>query len=74
MHAGQFQTLAQVLAHYNATQLPYYHPAQAQHPSRPHFDIAPLRLSDDEMRQIIAFLGSLTSPVPVDDPWSSASR
>lgn len=73
MHAGQFQTLAQVLAHYNAP-LPHYDPAQAQHPSRPQFDIAPLRLSDEEMRQIIAFLGSLTSPVPVDDPWWSARR
>lgn len=67
MHAGQFATLAQVLAHYNAPLPPFYDPAQ--HPSRPHFDIAPLRLSDTQMQQIIAFLGSLSSPVPVDDPW-----
>jgi cytochrome c peroxidase len=67
MHGGQFATLAEVLAHYNAPQPPFFDPAQ--HPSRPHFDILPLQLAPAEIDQLVAFLGSLTSPVPADDPW-----
>jgi cytochrome c peroxidase len=70
MQAGQFTTLEAVLAHYNAPKPPFFDPAQ--HPNRPHFDILPLQLSDAEIHQLIAFLGTLTSPLPVDDPWWSA--
>jgi cytochrome c peroxidase len=69
MHAGQFKTLPEVLAHYNAPRPPFYDPAQ--HPNRPHFDILPLQLSPAEIDQLVDFLGTLTSPVPTDDPrWA----
>lgn len=53
MHAGQFMTLEQVVAHYNAA------------PPAPfgHSELKPLRLSPDEQRQIVAFLRTLDSPV-----------
>jgi cytochrome c peroxidase len=70
MQAGQFTTLQQVLAHYNQPRPPFFDPAQ--HPNRPHFDILPLQLDDEQIRQLIAFLGTLTSPLPADDPWWSA--
>ena len=62
MHAGQFATLEEVLDHYNKPKPPFYD--REQHPNRPHFDIMPLQLSDEEKAQIIAFLKTLTSPLP----------
>ncbi len=67
MQAGQITTLDEVLSHYNRPQPPFYDPAQQ--PNRPHFDILPLQLDETEIRQIIAFLGTLTSPMPKSDPW-----
>lgn len=66
MQAGQLATLEQVLAHYNNPAPPYYD--REQHPSRPHFDILPLGLSEGQMGEVIAFLQTLTSPLPEDDP------
>lgn len=66
MQAGQLATLEQVLAHYNSPTPPYYD--REQHPSRPHFDILPLGLSEEQLGQVIAFLHTLTSPMPEDDP------
>lgn len=66
MQAGQLATLEQVLAHYNNPTPPYYD--REQHPSRPHFDILPLGLSEEQIGQVIAFLETLTSPLPEDDP------
>jgi cytochrome c peroxidase len=53
MHAGQFATLAEVLEHYNRA------------PSAPagHTELKPLGLSATELRQLEAFLRSLTGPV-----------
>jgi cytochrome c peroxidase len=50
MHAGQFATLAQVLRHYNAA------------PAAPagHSELKPLGLSAVELRQLEAFLRSLS--------------
>ena len=50
MHAGQFATLDQVVAHYNAA------------PSAPagHSELRPLHLNAREQRQLIAFLRSLS--------------
>lgn len=51
MHAGQFNTLHEVLAHYN------------QAPAAPagHSEVKPLQLSAQELRQLEAFLHTLTS-------------
>jgi cytochrome c peroxidase len=53
MHAGQFQTLAQVLQHYNTA------------PAAPagHSELKPLGLAPDELRQLEAFLRALSGGV-----------
>ncbi len=67
MQAGQFVSLEAVVTHYNSPTPPFYD--RAQHPSRPHFDILPLGLSAGEQNDLVAFLKTLTSPLPYDDPW-----
>ncbi len=67
MQAGQLATLTEVIAHYNTPKPPFYD--REQHPSRPHFDILPLKLTVEEQEQLAAFLETLTSPIPEGDPW-----
>lgn len=57
MHAGQFATLADVLGHYNRA------PAAAIG----HTELRPLRLKAAELRQIEAFLKTLSAPVGVSE-------
>lgn len=57
MHAGQFATLAEVLDHYNRA------PAAVTG----HSDLRPLRLKAIELRQLEAFLRTLSAPVVVRD-------
>jgi len=70
MQAGQLATLADVITHYNAPTPPFYD--REQHPSRPHFDILPLKLTVEEQEQLAAYLETLTSPIPEDDHWWQA--
>ncbi|MCC6453807.1 MAG: c-type cytochrome [Caldilineaceae bacterium] len=53
MHAGQFDTLDRVLAHYNAA------------PTAPagHSEVEPLQLSETELDQLVAFLHTLSGPI-----------
>lgn len=67
MQSGQLTTLEAVVAHYNRPRPPFYDPRQ--HPNRPHFDILPLGLTTEQQHQLVAFLGTLTSPVPGGDSW-----
>lgn len=53
MHAGQFATLAEVLAHYNT-------PPRS---SSGHNELTPLHLSQIELDQLLAFLKTLSGPV-----------
>jgi len=69
MQSGQLATLEQVVAHYNTPKPPFYD--RAQHPNRPHFDILPLRLDERQSEQLVAFLKTLTSPIP-DSRWWKA--
>lgn len=69
MHAGQFQTLEQVVAHYSQPSPPFYD--REQHPFRPHFDVMPLSLSGQEIVDLVAFLKTLSGEIPVNDPWWS---
>ena len=57
MHAGQFATLSEVLQHYNRA------------PAAPagHSELQPLDLTDEELAQLEAFLGTLGGP-PVAPP------
>lgn len=63
MDAGQFGTLEEVIAHYNMA------------PAAPdgHSEIVPLNLSQQEMDQLVAFLGTLTGPITMDDPAGMAA-
>lgn len=54
MHTGQFETLTEVLHHYNRAQ-----------PTAFSSDLMPLRLTDGQIQQIVAFLGALDGPVAV---------
>ena len=58
MDAGQFATLAEVLDHYNRA------PAAAIG----HSELRPLRLKPVELRQLEAFLRTLSGPVAVSEP------
>jgi cytochrome c peroxidase len=53
MHAGQIASLSEVLSHYNTA------------PAAPlgHSELEPLRLSPVELRQLEAFLGTLSGPI-----------
>lgn len=59
MHAGQFVTLEEVLAHYNAA------------PEAPagHSELEPLNLTTEEISQLIAFLRTLSGPLAADAHW-----
>lgn len=56
MDAGQFATLDEVIAHYNMA------------PAAPagHSEISPLNLSQQQMDQLVAFLGTLTGTISAD--------
>jgi len=71
MQQGQFQTLEDVVEHYNKPTPPFYD--RKQHPNRPHFDILPLNLNELQRAQLTAFLGTLTSELKdLDQRWWSA--
>jgi cytochrome c peroxidase len=53
MHAGQLASLREVVEHYNRAP-----PAAAGHS-----ELKPLRLSEGEVRDLVAFLGTLSSPI-----------
>lgn len=63
MHAGQLATLGDVLDHYN----------RAPSAPRGHSELKPLRLSARELRQIEAFLRTLSGPVIVGTASGSAT-
>jgi cytochrome c peroxidase len=52
MHAGQFATLEEVVAHYNA----------APDAPRGHSELDPLALNDRQLAQLVAFLRTLSGP------------
>jgi len=62
MHAGQIASLDGVLAHYAAA------------PTAPfgRSELVPIRLSPNERRQIIAFLGTLSGPITVPSGYDKA--
>lgn len=69
MHAGQFESLMDVIAHYNKPKPPFFDPKQQ--PNRPHFDILPLRLTEEQQLQLKSFLESLTGGIDSNPKWLS---
>ena len=64
MHAGQLATLEEVLLHYNTA------------PRAPvgHSELKPLKLTDEKIAQIIAFLKTLDSPIDLEPRWLKAAQ
>ena len=62
MHKGQLPTLAATLEHYNEAPLAMIG----------HNEAKPLKLSSGELRQLEAFLLTLSSPVAADGAWLRA--
>ena len=63
MHAGQFATLDQVVQHYAASPPAVLGHSELARPQDRHADRQPIRLSPADVRDIAAFLGTLTGPV-----------
>jgi cytochrome c peroxidase len=63
MDAGQIATLEEVIAHYN----------MAPEAATGHSEIRPLNLSQQEMDQLVAFLGTLTGPGSTAAPAGMAA-
>ncbi|MCY4263875.1 MAG: cytochrome-c peroxidase [Gammaproteobacteria bacterium] len=64
MHNGQMRTLTEVLRHYN----------EAPISMLSHNEAKPLGLRPVELRQLEAFLHTLTAPLATDDKWLSAPQ
>jgi cytochrome c peroxidase len=63
MHAGQFATVQQAVAHYaRSPQAPIGHSELAQ-PGEKHTDRQVIRLTEEDVRDVAAFLGTLSGPV-----------
>jgi cytochrome c peroxidase len=63
MHAGQFATLEQVVAHYAASPSAVLGHSELARPGGRHADRQAVRLSPAEVRDVAAFLGTLSGPV-----------
>lgn len=63
MHAGQLSTLQQVLQHYADSPNAVLGHSELARPGEKHAERQPIRLSAAEIRDVTAFLGTLTGPV-----------
>jgi cytochrome c peroxidase len=64
MHKGQLKTIAAVLQHYNDAPLAMIG----------HNEAKPLDLSNRELQQLEAFLGTLDAPLATDSKWLQAGK
>lgn len=66
MHAGQFASLEEVVAHYARSPAASVGHSELAHAGAGHGERSPIRLSDQEARDLVAFLKTLSgTPVPV---------
>lgn len=63
MHAGQFARLDEVVAHYRRSPKAAVGHSELAHAGPGHAERQPVRLTDDEARDLVAFLESLSSSV-----------
>lgn len=68
MHAGQFATLAEVIAHYVRAPAAAAGHSELAHRGKGHAERQPIRLSEQEARDLAAFLQSLSGPVDPNMP------
>jgi cytochrome c peroxidase len=63
MHAGQFGTLEEVIAHYVKSPSAVVGHSELAHERRGHSERTPIRLSESEARDVAAFLQALSGPI-----------
>jgi cytochrome c peroxidase len=63
MHAGQFASLEEVVAHYAKSPAAAIGHSELAHEGSRHKERQPIRLSEREIRDVAAFLGTLTGPI-----------
>ncbi|MDB5857598.1 MAG: hypothetical protein JWQ76_1287 [Ramlibacter sp.] len=63
MHAGQFADLEEVVAHYASSPAAALGHSELAHGAGGHGERQPIRLSQREIRELAAFLGTLTGPI-----------
>ncbi len=63
MHAGQFATLPEVMAHYVRSPAAAVGHSELAHDGKGHAERKPIRLSAQEINDLVAFLGSLSGPI-----------
>jgi cytochrome c peroxidase len=63
MHAGQFASLEQVVQHYADSPKAVLGHSELARPGEKHSERQTIRLSADEIKDVAAFLGTLTGPV-----------
>jgi cytochrome c peroxidase len=63
MHAGQFATLEEVVAHYAKSPAAVLGHSELAHGEGAHRERQPIRLSQREISDVAAFLGTLTGPI-----------
>lgn len=63
MHAGQFETLQEVVAHYVKAPPAQVGHTELAHGAAGHTERQPIRLTDQEIRDVVAFLGTLSGPI-----------
>lgn len=68
MHAGQFESLEQVVAHYARSPAAALGHSELAQPGHGHAERVPIRLSAGQVRDLAAFLGALTGPVIEGEP------
>jgi len=62
MHAGQFATLEEVVRHYAKSPPATVGHSELAHASS-HSDRKPIQLLESEIQDLVAFLGTLSSPI-----------
>lgn len=74
MHAGQFASLEEVVQHYARSPKAAVGHSELAQPGERHADRQAIRLSPADVRDLVAFLGTLTGPViqPTDQPGREA--
>jgi cytochrome c peroxidase len=63
MHAGQLASLADVVAHYVRSPKAATGHSELAHGGGGHAERQPIRLSDEEARDLVAFLKTLSGPL-----------
>ena len=63
MHAGQFASLEEAVAHYAKSPAAAVGHSELAHEGRGHAERKPIRLSESEVKDVAAFLGTLSGPI-----------